>query len=356
MRLLTALAVVMLSGCSGELAQSGPQATASPTRPLLVVQRAGEVAIIDLPGNSVAAYPLPSPASNGFVGVVGIGAADRRAVIYDTRNGELSALYDDGGTERLATLPGTPAFSQVHVGPTGQWAWIEESVTGTTIRTRLHIGGPAAGADRVVLELSDPSRVLRPYRWDAGGLVVEIETIGRMSSPVFDPAMDGVELVDVTTGDVHPLATPPGCWFAARAHDGTLACVSETASASTLEVISPGGSLRSFDLPRPAFSNVGNASFHESTSGEELLVGGDDGTRFATVIVELAGAGHLNVERPPGIAPAAGEGWVWLDDTLQVGTGWQSGVSTDAGVWLYGRDGTARHISSGTAIGVLSGA
>ena len=362
-RLLTAAIVLLLSGCGAEASQSGqptsqivssgPTPSPSSARPTVVVLRTGEVAIVDLQGKSIAAYPLPTALPSGFVGVVGIGASDHRALIYDTRNGDLWALFDDGRTQRMATLPTATAYSDVLVGPTGQWVWTEQTVEGVNIRTRLHLVGPEPGEDRVVQELTDPNHALRPYRWDGGGLVVEVETVGRMSSPVFDPAVDAVELVDVTTGAAQRLPMPNGCWFAARSADGTIACVTQTTSASRLSVVAPDGSVRSFDLPRPTFTNVGNTSFHRSTAGDELVVGGYDGSRFATATLELAGEGHLTFEVPQGIAPASGEDWVWLDDVTIVGIGWRTSASADEGVWVYGRDGTSRRISAGTALGVL---
>jgi hypothetical protein len=339
-----------------------PIATQSPTPAgtLLEVRRDGQVVLVDLAGHDVASTPPVLVSSNGFVGIVPVGAGGDRAAFLDTRTGILWALHRDGAVERLATT--TISYTHVLLSPDGQqWAWVEQAINPDgSVRSRLHIG--ATSGDRVVQEASYSQQALRPYRWDRGGLVVEVENIGLSYTPPFDPANGPVELVDPQTGVIRPLTMPSGCFFAARAVDGTVACQTQTGSATTLTFIKTDGTTQSTTLPRPGFNSPGNASFRPGAAATTLVIGGDTydlaqptvAGRTATGLLDVGGASALQPFGPAGIAPAAGEDWVWLEGGVMIGWGWLQAPATDSGVWLNSGDGTARRISAGQAFGVLN--
>jgi hypothetical protein len=332
---------------------SAPSAT--PSQPLIEVQRDGQVVLIDLAGRTVASTSQALGAPNG----VPVGAGGDRAAFLDINSGVLWALHRDGAVERLATT--MISYRHVLLSPDGQqWAWVEQTTNQDgSVRSRLHIGGTSG--DRVIQEVSYRQQALRPYRWDRGGLVVEVETIGLAYTPPFDPANGPVELVDAQTGVVRPLTLPAGCFFAARAVDGTIACQAQTGSAITLTLIKADGTTQSIPLPRPGFNSPGNASFRPSAAATTIVIGGDSYElarptvpgRQTTGVFDVGSGGALQPFGPAGIAPAAGEDWVWLDGGVMIGWGWLQDPKSDSGVWLYSADGTARRISAGQAFGVL---
>jgi hypothetical protein len=364
------LAAVVLTACGastpgGTATQpppTQPTATPAPTpaQKLIEVQRDGQVVLVDLTGHDVASTP-PVPASpNGFVGIVPVGAGGDRAAYLDTTSGILWALHRDGTVERLATTTGN--YADVLLSPDGQlWAWVEQTTSQDgSIRSRLHIGG--AGGDRVLQEASYRQQALRPYRWDRGGLVVEVGTIGLSYTPPLDPANGPVELVDTQTGVIRALTMPSGCFFAARAVDGTIACQAQYGSSINLTIIKTDGTTKSTPLPMPRFNAPGHVSFRPGIAATALVIGGDSYDlarptipgRFATGLLGVASGSGLQPFGPSGIAPAAGEDWVWLDGGMMVGWGWLQDPSSDSGVWLYSADGVARRISAGQAFGVIN--
>lgn len=364
--LLVALAVMMACGgstagspSSQRTASPPPSRSPTPSHPLLEVLLPGQVVLMDLTGHVVASTPQVPVAPNGFVGLVPVGAGGDRAAYLETSTGVLWALHRDGNVERLATT--TVSYRHVLLSPDGaQWAWVETTIQDGQIHSRLHVGAP--GGDRVIQELSDPDHGLRPFRWDAAGLVVESEATGRGGYVPFDPATGPVELVNPTTGLIQPLKVPPGCAFAALARDGTIACQTQSASSTTLTVVTPDGATLSKTLPRPRFNAVGNISFKPDSAATRLVIGGDtwDAThanvagQLTTGIVDIRSGGALQLLGPVGLAPAGGEGWVWLDDGSMVTMGRLQDPASDSGVWLLSTDGTPHRISSGQAFGVLN--
>jgi hypothetical protein len=210
-------------------------------------------------------------------------------------------------------------------------------------------------------ELSLAQQALQPYRWDRSGLVVESVAIGQMTSPPLDPASGPVELVNPQSGVVQPLNLPPKCTFVALAVDGTTACQEQLSSGTSLIVTRPDHTTSSISLPTPRFNYVGNASFRPG-SAETLVIGGDswdsahpnNAGRFVTGLLNSRLGDAVQPFGPTGIAPAAGEDWVWLNGSQIIGQGWVNDPTSDSGVWLYSADGTARRISSGQAFGVLA--
>jgi hypothetical protein len=364
-RLALLVALVVMSACGGSTAGSpSSQQTLSPapppSHPLLEVLLRGQVVLMDLTGHVVASTPQLPVASNGFVGLVPIGAGGDRAAYLETSTGVLWALRPDGRVERLANT--TVSYRQVLLSPDGeQWAWVEQSITQDgQVHSRLHVGAP--GGDRVIQDVSDPDHGLRPFRWDAAGLVVESEATGRGGYVPFDPATGPVELVNPTTGLIQPLKVPSGCAFAALARDGTIACQTQSASSITLTIVTRDGSSLSTTLPRPEFNAAGNISFKPDSAATRLVIGGDtwDAThpnvagRLTTGIVDIRSGGALQPLGSVGLGPAGGEDWVWLDDGSMVTMGWLQDPVSDSGVWLLSGHGTPHRISSGQAFGVLN--
>jgi YD repeat-containing protein len=368
-RLALLVALLVVSACGGSTAGSrsgqqtvSPAPSPSPTQshPLLEVLLPGQVVLMDLTGNIVASTPQVPVASNGFVGLVPVGAGGDRAAYLETSSGVLWALHRDGHVERLATTPAS--YSQVLLSPDGeQWAWVEQTTTPDgQVHSRLHVG--ASGGDHVIQEVTDPDHALRPFRWDAAGLVVEREVLGRGRYVPFDPATGPVELVNPQTGLVQPLKVPLACTFEALAMDGTIVCQTQSSSGTTLTIITPGGASSTTTLPRPGFNSAGNISFKPDSSATTLVIGGDtwDAThanvagQLTTAIVDIRSGGALQPLGPIGLAPAGGEDWVWLHEGSMVTMGWLHDPSSDSGVWLLSADGTAHRISSGQAFGVLN--
>jgi hypothetical protein len=340
-------------------ARSTPAAT--PSNPLIEVQRDGRVVLVDLKGTVVASTPQAPAAANGFVGIVAVGTGGDRAAYLDTRTGVLWALHRDGRIERLATT--TISYTYVLLSPDGQqWAWGEQLPPGADglVHSRLHIGGP--GVDRVVQEMSAAQQALRPYRWNRSGLVVEKETIGLGAYVPFDTANGPVELVDSHTGAIHPLNLPTTCYFAARAVDGTIACLSQSGSGITLTLVKPDGGTSSVLLPKPQFNSAGYVSFRPGSSATTLVIGGTTyepssraaNAQFATGLLDVRGDRAVRGFGPAGIAPAGGDDWVWLDSGQIIGWGSLQGTASDSGVWLYAGDDKAQRVSSGIAYGVLN--
>ncbi len=367
MRLALLVALVLMAACGDSTAGSPSSQRAStpaptPSHPLLEVLLQGQIALIDLTGHIVARTPQVPVASNGLVGLVPVGAGGDRAAYLEISTGVLWALHRDGRMERLATT--TTSYMQVLLSPDGeQWAWVEQTTTQDGhVHSRLHVGTP--GGDRVIQEVTDPDHALRPFRWDAAGLVVESEAIGRAGYVPFDPATGPVELVNIKTGLIQPLMVPPGCAFAALAIDGTIACQTHTSSGTTLTIITPGGGTSTTTLPLPGFNSAGNMSFKPDPAATKLVIGGDswDAThanvagQMTTGVVDIrAGGGEaLQSLGPVGLAPAGGDDWVWRRDGSIVAMGWLHDPASDSGVWFLSADGTAHRISSGQAFGVLN--
>lgn len=369
MRLALLVALVVVSACGGSTAgglssqqtvrpATSPSSTLS--HPLLEVLLPGQVVLIDLTGHIVAGTPQVPVVSSGFAGLVPVGAGGDRAAYLDTSSGVLWALHRDGRVERLATT--TVSYQQVLFSPDGEeWAWVEQTTTPDgKVHSRLHIGG--SGVDRVIQEVTDPDHALRPFRWDAAGLVVEREAIGRGGYVPFDTATGPVESVNTKTGLIQPLMVPPGCTFAALAIDGTIACQTQSSSGTTMTIITPGGGTSTTTLPLPGFNSAGNISFKPDPAATKLAIGGDswDAThanvagQMATGIVDIRSGGALQPLGPAGLAPAGGDDWVWLGDGSIVAMGWLRDPASDTGVWLLRADGTAHRISSGQAFGVLN--
>lgn len=369
MRLALLVALVVVSACGGSTAGSrsgqqtvSPAPSPSPTQshPLLEVLLPGQVVLMDLTGHVVASTPQVPVASNGFVGLFPVGAGGDRAAYLETSSGVLWALHRDGHVERLATT--RASYSQVLLSPDGeQWAWVEQTTTQDgQVHSRLHVG--ASRGDHVIQEVTDPDHALRPFRWDAAGLVVEREVLGRGRYVPFDPATGPVELVNPQTGLVQPLKVPLACTFEALASDAAIACQTQNGSVTTLTIVTPGGATLSETLPRPGFNAVGNISFKPDSAGTKIVVGGDSWNtthpnvagQITTGIVDIRTGGALQSLGPVGLAPTGGEDWVWLGDGSIVAMGWLHDPASDSGVWLLSADGTAHRISSGQAFGVLN--
>lgn len=331
--------------------------TSNPQRLLLAVTErqpnggvSTAVRLVDLAGTTVAS-------TTGSLQTDAIGAAGGRLVFVDGR--QVRALAPEGTVTELGQLPAPylQLWGPIVLSPDGSaWAWASVTSSASGSDSTVYIGsGPVLRSTP-----EDGHRVLRLVVWNASGLVFEHAVTGLGGNYHFEFTTGPAELYDPVSGARRSL-TDAGCYFAAMAEDGTIACRVATptfAATRTLRIIHPDGLKIEVPLPYPTFNEAGDISFRPGVAARELaiggLVGGGDGApdEYQTDLVDVA-TGSIHAFAP-GLRPGGGA-WSSLPDGSLLCYRPAGAAGGSPGVYVVAPDGSARPVtSSGIPVGVIS--
>lgn len=384
-------AVALLSACGSATGErsgaTSPSPTSFPTSspasapasPLIAVLDQNETVLrlVTLDGVEVASASPAYP-------VVGVGGSRAVYLQYsyhrNTGGGDsagaditLKALNRDGSIEILGQFPGhftdsLDIFGGFVLSPDGsQWLYTEGrgAIAPSLTTSRLHLVS-YGGSDRVIASLESSGTgagpiIVSAYRWDDGGALVAHRNAGEGDVGAPPGAHGDTYMLEPASASLSPLwsytpGAPGACDLVARAIDGTIAClIGAHQTGYTLKIGKPSNLSVSIPFKTDDVNYYFAVAFKPGSTASVAAVGHCDvGTgaplACSTDVVDFE-TGQFHRFGPDGVTPP-GFSWAWLDD----GSLLEVGQSADHYVtYVVSPGGTARLLTTGRAVGVLSG-
>jgi hypothetical protein len=278
--------------------------------------------------------------------------------IFVMSGGHLKTMQEDGSV--VDQGPMDPAVGRIVPSPDGRrWLWSTYAASGTALHSSVYLGGEGL-QPRIVEDMTEANRVLAPFSWTSRGAFVVHSPQGIGGYILFDVAYGPVDRLDPVTWHVTAETSSNDCAFSDEAIDGTMMCFPRGGGQRTwtFALVAPTGSQRTVSLPRPQYTQFGDAYFDPTGTlvalGGASSAGADGKPEQYSSGQVIVATGALNPIGPSGVRPAMGS-QCWLPDGRLVLWRPVNAAGGPPGIFVVDRDGNAAFIASkGVPVGQIT--